>query len=103
MIPHPIARGIMKFWWTRPAIDPEKCKRECKRCVESCPTEALTGGVYIPEFDYGDFINCLCCMEMCPQKAMYYDKSLLYRITRFSSLDLFLFILTESIELLNLE
>jgi uncharacterized protein (DUF362 family)/NAD-dependent dihydropyrimidine dehydrogenase PreA subunit len=88
MIPRPIARGIMKFWWTRPAIDPKKCKRECKRCIESCPTKALTEGVYIPEFDYSDCINCLCCMEMCPQKAMYNDKSLLYRLTsRFSPSD----------------
>ncbi len=88
MIPGPLARGLMKLWWTRPAIDPEKCSK-CKRCQESCPTNALkkpgemTEGqrAYIPEFEYGDCINCLCCMEMCPEKAVYQDKSILYRAT----------------------
>ena len=36
---------------------------------------------YIPEFDYGHCINCLCCMEMCPEKAIYNGKSLLYKFT----------------------
>ncbi|MDY9922209.1 DUF362 domain-containing protein [Methanobacterium sp.] len=92
IIPGPLARGLMKFWWTRPAINPEKCN-QCKRCQESCPTHALRKPgqlsegqkLYIPEFDYDDCINCLCCMEMCPQKAVYHDKSLLYNvISRFS-------------------
>lgn len=88
MIPSPIARSLMKLWWTKPAIDPEKCN-QCKRCQESCPTQALKkpGELlegqkdYIPEFDYGDCINCLCCMEMCPEKAVYHDKSHLYEFT----------------------
>ena len=88
MIPGPLARGLMKFWWTRPAINPEKCN-QCKRCQESCPTHALRKPgqlsegqkAYIPEFEYDDCINCLCCMEMCPQKAVYQDKSILYRLT----------------------
>jgi ferredoxin len=88
MIPAPLARGLMKFWWTRPAINPEKCN-QCKKCQESCPTNALRKPEqladdqksYIPEFDYDDCINCLCCMEMCPQKAVYQNKSLLYKVT----------------------
>lgn len=88
MIPAPLARALMKLWWTRPAIDLEKCN-QCKRCQESCPTHALKKPgqqaegqkAYIPEFDYNDCINCLCCMEMCPQKAVFHDKSMLYRFT----------------------
>jgi uncharacterized protein (DUF362 family)/Pyruvate/2-oxoacid:ferredoxin oxidoreductase delta subunit len=89
MIPGPIARGLMKLWWSRPAINPEKCSK-CQKCMKSCPTHALKKPTnlekaYIPEFDYGDCINCLCCMEMCPEKAVYQDKSFIYKLTsRFS-------------------
>ncbi|MGI6465367.1 MAG: DUF362 domain-containing protein [Methanobacterium sp.] len=87
-IPAPVARGIMKFWWTRPVIDPKKCN-QCRKCQESCPTEALKRPTtvekdvrtYQPEFYYDDCINCLCCMEMCPQKAIYHKQSLLHRLT----------------------
>ncbi|HMK54607.1 MAG TPA: DUF362 domain-containing protein [Methanobacteriaceae archaeon] len=83
-IPGPLARGLMKYFWTRPAIDPDKCNK-CAKCVESCPTKAVKCGVDIPEFNYPECINCWCCMEMCPQKAVYTDKSLVYRIgSRFS-------------------
>jgi uncharacterized protein (DUF362 family)/NAD-dependent dihydropyrimidine dehydrogenase PreA subunit len=87
-IPGNLARGIMKYFWTRPTIDPEQCNK-CGKCVESCPTEAMKCGVYIPEFDYEECINCLCCMEMCPQKAVILEKSLIYRLgSKFSkSLD----------------
>ncbi|WP_236951058.1 4Fe-4S binding protein [Methanobacterium subterraneum] len=83
----------MKFWWVRPAIDPEKCN-QCLKCQGSCPTHALKKPgtltkdqrAYIPEFDYEKCINCLCCMEMCPQKAIYHDQSLIYRlISKFSN------------------
>ncbi len=79
MIPAPLARSLMKLFWSRPAIDPEKCIK-CGNCIKSCPVDALTSGVYIPEFDYGECISCLCCMEMCPEKAVYLDKSLIFRI-----------------------
>ncbi|MBV1768419.1 MAG: 4Fe-4S binding protein, partial [Methanobacterium sp.] len=79
MVPSFIAKGLLKFWWTRPAINPEICTN-CNRCVKSCPVEALSEGVDIPEFDYPECINCMCCMEMCPEKAAYLEKSLLYRL-----------------------
>lgn len=78
-IPSSIARGLMKFYWSRPAINPDRCT-DCKSCVKSCPVEALTAGANIPEFNYPECINCLCCMEMCPEKAVYMDKSALARL-----------------------
>lgn len=79
MVPNFIVKGLMKFYWSRPAIDPDLCT-DCKSCVKSCPVEALTDGVNIPEFNYPECINCLCCMEMCPKKAVYLDKSFLARL-----------------------
>src|SRR5664280_121059 len=84
MIPAPIARGLMKLFWSRPAIDPEVCTN-CKTCVKSCPVDALIENTPIPEFEYGECINCLCCMEMCPEKAVFEEKSRISRlISRFA-------------------
>jgi uncharacterized protein (DUF362 family)/NAD-dependent dihydropyrimidine dehydrogenase PreA subunit len=74
MIPSSLARGIMKLFWSRPAIDSEICTN-CKTCVKTCPVDALIENNPIPEFEYGDCINCLCCMEMCPEKAVFEQKS----------------------------
>ena len=79
MVPNFIVKGLMKFYWSRPAINPDLCTN-CKSCVNSCPVEALTIGVNIPEFNYPECINCLCCIEMCPQKAVHLDKSFLARL-----------------------
>ncbi|MGB9937489.1 MAG: DUF362 domain-containing protein [Methanobacterium sp.] len=62
MVPNFISKGLMKLYWSRPAV------------------EALNAGVNIPEFNYSECINCLCCMEMCPEKAVYLDKSLLSKL-----------------------
>ena len=79
MVPGFIAKGLMKFYWSRPAINQKRCTN-CKTCVKNCPVEALTAGVNIPEFNYPECINCLCCIEMCPEKAMFQDKSLIARL-----------------------
>ena len=87
LIPSSIARGLMKLWWSRPSIDPDICTN-CNTCVKSCPVDALIKNNPIPEFEYGECINCLCCMEMCPEKAVFEDKSRLYKlISRFTKSD----------------
>ena len=55
-IPEPIMRGLLNLMWSRPAIDSENCIK-CGKCI-----------------------NCLCCMEMCPEKAVYLEQSLLEKI-----------------------
>lgn len=71
--------GLIRFYWSRPAINPDHCTN-CRSCVNTCPVEALTAGVNIPEFNYKKCINCLCCIEMCPEKAIHLNKSLLARL-----------------------
>ncbi|MGL6297888.1 MAG: DUF362 domain-containing protein [Methanobacteriaceae archaeon] len=79
-IPSSLAKGIMKLWWSRPAIYEDICKN-CNICLKSCPTNAMDIGENAPSFDYSKCINCLCCIEMCDKRAMYMKKSLLYRIS----------------------
>ena len=79
MVPSFISKGLMRFWWSRPVIDPEVCTK-CGKCVKNCPVEALSAGVKIPEFDYPECINCMCCMEMCPEKAVKLEKSMLSKL-----------------------
>ncbi len=78
-VPSSIAKGLMRFWWSRPAIDPEICTK-CGRCIKNCPVGALSAGIEIPEFNYPECINCMCCSEMCPEKAIKLEKSLLSRM-----------------------
>jgi uncharacterized protein (DUF362 family)/Pyruvate/2-oxoacid:ferredoxin oxidoreductase delta subunit len=84
MIPPIIAKGLMKMFWSRPAIDSKKCTN-CKTCIESCPVDALIENFPIPEFEYFECIKCLCCMEICPEKAVFEEKSRLYRLISRSS------------------
>ncbi|MDI9437950.1 MAG: DUF362 domain-containing protein [Euryarchaeota archaeon] len=78
-IPRNLTQVFMKYFWTKPVIDRDRCTN-CRKCVESCPTKALKGSAHIPEFDYEECINCLCCMEMCTYKAVTLEKSLIYSI-----------------------
>ncbi|MBC7100052.1 MAG: DUF362 domain-containing protein [Methanobacteriales archaeon] len=79
-LPSRLAKTLLRFWWSRPAIDDRNCKN-CGVCVEACPTGALTQGMSSPVFDYEKCVNCLCCMELCPHHAFYHEKSFLYKLT----------------------
>lgn len=79
IVPGFITRRLMRFYWSRPAINPDRCT-DCKICVKSCPVEALSTGIDIPEFNYPECINCMCCIEMCPEKAIHQEKRLLARL-----------------------
>lgn len=51
----------------------------CKRCIESCPEEAITerGGKAVILED--KCIKCYCCHELCPANAIKLEKSLFRR------------------------
>ncbi len=58
----------------KPAIDPKICTK-CGRCVENCPMGALSVNAGVPEFNYPECITCMCCSEMCPEKAIKLENS----------------------------
>ncbi len=79
-LPSSLAKTLLRFWWSRPAIDDRHCKN-WGVCVEACPTGALKNGISSPVFNYEKCVNCLCCMELCPHHAFYHEKSFLYKLT----------------------
>ncbi|MCL0059948.1 DUF362 domain-containing protein [Dehalococcoidia bacterium] len=80
-IPRPILGLIARRIMVRPRARADKCTN-CGVCTNSCPVDAI----YIEErpvrVDYKKCILCLCCYELCPEKAMDLRKSLLARFWR---------------------
>ncbi|MDA1053739.1 MAG: NADH-quinone oxidoreductase subunit NuoB [Planctomycetota bacterium] len=54
-----------------PVIDSSKCPDGCAKCVEACPTDAITidGDMKI---DLGRCLFCTDCMDACPEGAIEY-------------------------------
>jgi Ni,Fe-hydrogenase III small subunit/ferredoxin len=50
-----------------PVIDPAKCAADCRRCLEVCPTNALTKELKI---DLGRCLFCHQCLRACPHGAI---------------------------------
>ncbi|MEO8497209.1 MAG: NADH-quinone oxidoreductase subunit NuoB [Planctomycetota bacterium] len=56
-----------------PVIDSSKCPEGCAKCVEACPTNAITidGEMKI---DLGRCLFCTDCMDACPEGAIEYTQ-----------------------------
>jgi uncharacterized protein (DUF362 family)/Pyruvate/2-oxoacid:ferredoxin oxidoreductase delta subunit len=79
LLPEFLMKMLGSLIWIRPAILKKNCS-VCQTCVTSCPTGSLrTNGKNAPEFDYNLCINCWCCHELCPEKSIFVNKSLLAR------------------------
>lgn len=63
----------------KPAIDPIKCQK-CLLCVKKCPVSAINFYNNKFTFDYDVCIECLCCHELCKEKAVILKKSLLAKL-----------------------
>jgi len=71
---------IGKSFTAKPLINESKCVR-CRKCVEVCPTRALTiKNKEYPKYDYSKCIRCYCCHEICPQKAIYIKRALISKL-----------------------
>ena len=69
-IPPSLARWLTPWFWIRPSFD-ERC-RCCGLCIRTCPVNALA-----PESDGRPrlatpraCVECCCCQEICPEKAI---------------------------------
>ncbi len=68
-IPRWVVRLVQPLIWNRPRLGPA-CVY-CGLCVRACPAGALTVRTgQSPAFDSRLCIECCCCHEICPQKAI---------------------------------
>lgn len=78
LVPRFLARLIAPFVWIRPCVLPENCSG-CRVCELNCPVSAISVKNGHPIFDYKVCITCLCCHELCPQRAITLERSFLAR------------------------
>lgn len=55
-----------------PLIDQARCPADCRECVESCPTGAITHDGRSLAIDLGKCLFCSDCTEACPEGAIRY-------------------------------
>ncbi|MBT9148930.1 MAG: DUF362 domain-containing protein [Dehalococcoidia bacterium] len=80
-IPRPILALIARRIMVRPRARADKCTN-CSLCMSNCPVDAIYTKEKSVRVDYKKCILCLCCYELCPEKAMDLRKSLLTRFWR---------------------
>ncbi len=71
-LPGFIKRALKNALTGKPAIHEELCK-SCEACAEICPPKALLAKEKKLSFDYGRCIRCFCCLEACPEGAVFIE------------------------------
>ncbi len=56
-----------------PVIDATKCPNGCQKCVDACPTDAITMNGSL-KLDMGLCLFCTDCIEACPEGAIAYTR-----------------------------
>jgi len=83
LIPQRLVRFLGPYIWIRPQVT-ESCAG-CRQCVDACPADALifNGQRQRPILHSDKCIECCCCHEVCPERAIKMQPSPLVRIFRF--------------------
>lgn len=58
----------------RPVIDSHLCPKECKECIDSCPTGAIIYSKKGLQIDIGKCIFCTECVKACPKGAIEFTR-----------------------------
>ena len=61
-----------------PVLDATKCPDGCRKCVEACPTDAITIDDEVARMDLGRCLFCTDCVKACPEGAITYTRD--YRL-----------------------
>lgn len=64
----------------RPTVELGKCRSDCRRCAESCPTDAIETGPdgRFTVLDLGKCLFCRDCQRVCPESAIDFTRE--YRL-----------------------
>lgn len=71
-----------------PTIDRTRCSMDCRRCMDACPTKAITRSSGMATIDLGLCIFCGACERACPEKCLRYTGE--YRLAARTRSDLIL-------------
>ncbi|MDP8224788.1 MAG: DUF362 domain-containing protein [Candidatus Lernaella stagnicola] len=81
-MPKFMTKLAFRFWRIRPEILADKCQ-VCGACERMCPVGAISMTPECAVIDYTNCIECFCCHESCPHRAIGEDMTLLYRLHRY--------------------
>lgn len=70
MMPAWLGRRLRGWTTSRPFLEHAASCTGCKRCLESCPVDAISFPEGTPRFDHDRCIRCYCCQELCPPQAI---------------------------------
>ncbi|MDH5404913.1 MAG: DUF362 domain-containing protein [Candidatus Aminicenantes bacterium] len=68
-IPHWLQRRLKRYLTPLPSVELSKCTL-CRRCLEACPTGAVSESNSQMIINYDKCITCFCCQEACPEGAI---------------------------------
>lgn len=80
--------GLPERFRGRPILNCGKCTADCKRCIDSCPTDAIEKKTGELTIDLGRCLFCAQCTAACPAGAIEFGSE--YRLAAGSRTDLIL-------------
>src|SRR5882672_9476288 len=86
VIPDIAAASLPETFRGKPKIDSSRCPDGCAKCVEACPTGAISANPLT--IDLGACVFCPLCAEVCPEGAISYTND--YKMAATSREDLLL-------------